>query len=125
MYMQVCVCVYVLMSLCVYAYVHMLLCVVCVVCVFACIGVCGYVLYTHTRTHTHSHTLTHTHTHTHTHAHIVCTYLHVAFITVISTERWWKFLYGTIVLSLCLIICLVGAGTYVPTTLIEVVLFQY
>ena len=48
----------------------------------------------------------------------VCVCVHmfmtaVVFVAVISTEPWWKFLYGTIVLSVCLVICLVGAGTII------------
>ena len=37
---------------------------------------------------------------------------------VIYGERWWKFLYGSIVLFLCLLVCLIGASMYISCMLL-------
>ena len=46
----------------------------------------------------------------------VCVHIYmttVVFVAVIHNVQWWKFFYGTMVLLVCLIICLVGAGTVI------------
>ncbi|XP_065889593.1 solute carrier family 12 member 9-like isoform X2 [Dysidea avara] len=36
--------------------------------------------------------------------------------SIIYGERWWQFLYGSIVLLLCLLVCLIGASLFARTT---------
>jgi len=37
---------------------------------------------------------------------------------VLPDKHWWRFLYGSVILLICLVVCLVGAGIYAKTTFV-------
>ena len=44
--------------------------------------------------------------------------LTILFRDVLPDKHWWRFLYGSVILLICLVVCLVGAGIYAKTTFV-------
>ena len=50
-------------------------------------------------------------------------YIFISFlVSVLNDTKWWLFLYGSIVLLFCLLVCLIGAGMLINMMIIIIII---